>query len=167
MNAREVLVEAYNRGYRIDKDGNAISPSGKKLSIRVDGKDYQTIGIRINRMLYSVPCHRLMAYQKFGDLMFSVDCVRHLNGNHRDNSYDNIEIGTMSDNMMDIPKEIRVKSAISATTIKHGNVLEIREYYNICNSYKKTMEKFNISSKGTLHYILNSRVILCGKQIAV
>jgi hypothetical protein len=69
--------------------------------------------------------------------------------------------------MMDKSKEIRLRTAINATPIKYSNVDEIRMYYNTCHSYKKTMEKFNISSKGTLHYILNSRVILGDKPIAI
>ena len=168
MTDRESLIRAYNKGYRIDREGYAISPSGRKMKFRKAGKGgYYCINYKVDNVNHSVPYHRLMAYQKFGDLLFAADCVRHLNGNHHDNSYDNIEIGTLSDNIMDIPQEIRRRSAIIATNIKYDNVEEIREYYSKVNSYKKTMDKFNISSKGTLHYILNSRVILGDKPIAI
>jgi hypothetical protein len=93
-----------------------------------------------------------MAYQKYGELLFAADCVRHLNGNSLDNSYDNIEIGSWSDNMMDIPKEIRVRRSV-----KYKNIDEIRNYYNNCKSYKETMERYGISSKGTLYHILKNR----------
>jgi hypothetical protein len=168
MKARVALLETYEKGYRINNEGCAISPSGNKMRFRKAGKGgYYHINYKKNNVNHAVPYHRLMAYQKFGDLLFAADCVRHLNGNHLDNSYDNIEIGTLSDNMMDKSKEIRLRTAINATPIKYSNVDEIRMYYNTCHSYKKTMEKFNISSKGTLHYILNSRVILGDKPIAI
>ena len=35
----------------------------------------------------------------------------------------------------------------------------IKEYYNKTKSYKKTKDKFNISSSGTLWHIINKSVI--------
>jgi len=32
----------------------------------------------------------------------------------------------------------------------------IRKFHDKYKSYKKTMEKFNITSKGSLHFILNN-----------
>ena len=60
--------------------------------------------------------------------------------------------------MMDQSKEIRVNKASNANK-KYSDelVLEIKEYYNSGHSYKEIMEKFNISSKGTLSYIINKR----------
>ena len=34
---------------------------------------------------------------------------------------------------------------------------EIKDFYNDCKSYKKTMERFDIKSKGTLYNILKNR----------
>lgn len=157
---REALIYAYNKGYRINNNGDAINPGGKKLKARITGDGYLAIGIRYNGSVYSVPCHRLMAYQKYGDLLFEADCVRHLNRNQFDNSCLNIEIGTNSENQLDVPREIRVAAAEKATPIKYNNVKDIREYYAQCGSYKDTMEKFGITSKGTLYYILKERKLL-------
>ena len=88
--------------------------------------------------------------------------VRHLNGNKIDNSHNNISIGTQSQNMLDRPVEERKKHAMKATKamMKYKNVNEIIKYHEKNGkSYKKTMKKFNISSTGTLHYILNNRTI--------
>lgn len=89
--------------------------------------------------------------------------IRHLNGNSFDNTFNNIGIGTPHDNSMDIPKEVRQRSAIYASkaAIKYPIELvqEIKEFYNQCKSYKQTMEKYNIFSKGTLWHILNGRKI--------
>jgi hypothetical protein len=156
MKYTKYIIEAYNRGYRINDEGCAISPHGKVLKPLCASNGYLRFNIRINKVHGSVFYHRLMAYQKYGELLFASDCVRHLNGDSHDNSYDNIEIGSWSDNMMDIPKEIRVRKSINAN-IKYKNIDEIRNYYNNCKSYKETMERYGISSKGTLYYILKNR----------
>ena len=58
---------------------------------------------------------------------------------------------------MDKPKEDRLMYSLNATDKwRKYNASEVKEFYNICKSYKKTMEKFNMSSKGTLHFILNN-----------
>lgn len=99
-----------------------------------------------------------MVNQKYGDKLFEKGIeTRHKNGIKTDNSWNNILIGNHSQNMMDIPKQIRVKKALHASSflVKH-NKDEIKKYHEKYKSYKKTMDKFNISSKGTLHYILNN-----------
>lgn len=58
---------------------------------------------------------------------------------------------------MDIPKQVRIKKSLHASSfLKKYENDEVKKYYNKTKSYKKTMSKFNISSKGTLHYILNN-----------
>lgn len=150
---------AYDRGYRMNKAGLFFNPRGeiiggfnddgyRKYKLRVPG-DY--------RKYYHFKLSRFQAYCKFGDKIYDKGMVvRHLNGIRNDDSWDNIEIGTQSQNMMDCPKEDRIARAIHASRkiVKH-NVKEIRDYYNKVKSYRKTMKKFNISSSGTLWYILH------------
>lgn len=158
------IVEAYERGYRVDKSGNTINPKGNIVKGCVVGKSkwkYRRFGIgsrEKNRHPLVIHVHRLQAFQKFGLAMFEEGIVvRHLNGDSLDNSFKNISIGTHSDNMQDIPKHIRLKKALHATSfVRKYNRAKIIAYHKICNSYKKTMEMFNISSKGTLHFILNN-----------
>lgn len=104
--------------------------------------------------------HRLQAFQKYGENLFDSGMeVRHLDGNKENNSYDNIVIGTHSENMRDIPEAIRYSKALYAASflIRHDKI-KIRQYhFNNGSSYKKTMAEFNITSKGTLHFILNSK----------
>lgn len=56
-------------------------------------------------------------------------------------------------------KDERIRLSVNASSYmskyKEKDVKEIREYHNKTKSYKKTMEKFGISSKGTLFFILN------------
>ena len=156
---------AYDKGYRVDKDGNVIGVSGKILKLYCNH-----IG-KYERLTFSVKCgdkhttigvHKLMAYQKFGDEALKEGVhVRHLNGISTDNSYDNIAIGTASQNMMDIPEEDRVKHAILAS--KHIRkfsdevVAEIKEKHKNGVSYNKLMKEYGISSKGTMSYIINNK----------
>lgn len=152
---------AIERGYKVLPNGICINFKGVEVGTKGTSKTnpYYSIWIRIDTKKISIPIHRIQAYQKFGDKIYEENIVvRHLDGNNQNNAYNNIAIGTSSDNMMDQSKEIRVNKASNANK-KYSDelVLEIKEYYNSGHSYKEIMEKFNISSKGTLSYIINKR----------
>ena len=150
----QYIIRAAEKGYKVI-NGEVISPfSVKPLSLRPDTRGYYRFKIKNDKNVsVSVNVHRLVAYQKYGDALFEEGIeVRHKDGNQVNNLDDNILIGTHSDNMMDKPKEQRI---IDASHAKYPHK-EIIEYYKKMKSYKKTMEKFKISSKGTLHFILKS-----------
>lgn len=159
------IIEAFKKGYRATKDGNIISSKGKLLNLRIQQQQsmqYKTFSVTCYFGKRKVFVHRFVAYQKYGDLIFYCDCVRHLNGNSLDNSFENIEIGTTKDNSYDIPKEIRVEKCKKMShdykmVYNESDVKEIKSYYEKEHSYKRTMEKFGINSKGTLWFILNKR----------
>lgn len=155
MRKEEILVE---RGYMVSEKGIPYNKKGRKLG-SVNNQGYLSFNIRIKGKITHCPVHRLQAYQKYGNDLYNKGMVtRHLNGNKLDNSWENIAIGTHSDNMMDIPKQIRIKRAHHATKFNRKyNVEEVVKYHSVHNSYRKTMEKFNITSKGTLHNILNRK----------
>ena len=156
MNIGRIEVIAKERGYYVNEVGLMFNKNGQEIG-KGTRKGYYCTSLRVNGKTIKLPVHRLQAYQKYGDRLFDNGiCVRHKNGNSLDNSIDNILIGTHSDNMMDQPKHIRVASAINASShIKKYDVDEVKRYYEQTSSYKKTMDKFNISSKGTLHNIIN------------
>jgi hypothetical protein len=56
--------------------------------------------------------------------------VRHLNGDPGSNAWDNIAIG-MSDNMFDIPKQIRIRRAEHASSLSHTQARSrsIKQYH--------------------------------------
>jgi hypothetical protein len=131
----------------------------RKLYTNKNG--YLFFSVRFNNIKHpkNIPVHRLQAYQKFGDTIFDKNVVvRHLDGNPQNNSYENIGIGTQSENMYDIPKEKRIAHAKHASSF---NILydaeKVKEFYYNCKSYKLTMEQFNIPSKSTLHNIIHKR----------
>lgn len=151
MRVEEIVVE---RGYTITKDGIVFNPKGKEVGM-IYNQGYIKVSIRVNKKTVHFLAHRLQAFKKYGNELFVKGIVvRHLNGNKLDNSWENIAIGTNSDNMMDIPKETRIQRAVHAASFKKKyDNKAIIEFYNSCKSYKKTMEKFTIP-KGTLHRIL-------------
>lgn len=151
--------DAVKRGYRVSEDGTFYSSKGNVIKyICRDG--YVRTSLKVggrNKMLFA---HRVQAFQKYGDKIYTKGLlVRHLDGNKSNNHVDNIVLGTNRDNSMDRSKEERLASALNATkhTIKYNKEDVIEYYLNNGKSYKKTKEKFGISSSGTLYYILNKR----------
>ena len=151
------IEKAYIKGYRVDEQGRLVSPKGVVRKARKSLSGYLCVSIRINGRMSSVYVHQIAASQKFGEEIFSSECVRHLDGNPLNNKLTNIEIGTQSENIRDIPAETRKRSANIATSyIRKWDKKVVRKYYEENGkSYKKTKEFFGISSKGTLWYILN------------
>jgi len=89
--------------------------------------------------------------------------VRHLDGDSMNNAKKNIAIGTASENMLDRSKYDRAAHAIMASCkirkFDDEQMFHIKELHANGWGYKKLMERFNISSKGTLHHILNNKYI--------
>jgi len=161
----EMLKEAYRKGYRII-DNKIYSPYKKgfiKGYLNTGGTgrgDYRCFSVNYENKPGRVFVHRLVAFQKFHNKIFEEGMVvRHLDGNPLNNSEENIAIGTDYDNSMDRSKEDRIKHATKASLANRKftdkEMKEIKEHHKKHNSYGKTMEKFNISSKGTLWYMLN------------
>jgi len=159
--SKRIEQYAFDKGYRVTKEGSLLNPNGEVIGTEKD-KGYICTTMRFNGSFKRLMAHRLQSFQKHGIKIYENGIVtRHLNGNPLDNSWDNIAIGTYSDNMMDVPKEERVKRAIHAASFcKKYNNDEVINFYENCRSYKKTMENFNISSKGTLNHILKNRVVI-------
>ena len=152
------ILEAFNRGYVVSLEGQAYNKKGEKVGY-LTSNGRVSFKIRIKGISTTIPVHRLHAFQKYGHNLFNDGIeVRHLDAIPDNNSWENIAIGTHSENMMDIPEQIRISKAIHASSsLKKYNNKEIIEFHNIEKSYKKTMKKFFITSKGTLNYILSKK----------
>ncbi len=162
--ANKLMVYASKRGYVADKDG-AIYFKGRKRSLVIDSRGYLNFcvsmynEVRGKRIISRVWVHRLQAYQKYGDDMFKEGVqVRHFNSNNKDNSSDNILIGTPSQNAMDKPEHLRKSMAINASyknrILTNEQVKELIIDRSEGMSYGKLMKKYNISSKGTISFII-------------
>jgi hypothetical protein len=156
---KDKVIDAVRRGYVVDELGTAYNKYGDSVSFLLGNYLNITLNYIVGgtRKQLRVAVHRLQAYQKYGDKLFEKGIlVRHKDGNPLNNSWDNILIGTQSENQMDIPKQIRVKRAKNASShLKKYKNEEIKEFHKESKSYSETMKKFNISSKGTLWHILN------------
>ena len=153
---------AYDIGYRVI-NGEVFSPyRNEKLRLSLIGVEshrYYKFRMSFKGDRQTIKVHKLVAYRKYGNKIFGDGVlVRHLDGNSLNNLDDNITIGSFSDNMFDIPKNIRTERSIkAATTLRKftdDEMLTIREFHS--GSYLETMKVFDITSKGTLHRILNT-----------
>lgn len=159
---------AKERGYVCDKQGVIYSPfRSTPLKGYPDSRGYLNFSITYQenetetRKSVSVPIHRFQAFQKFGEKIFEKGIeVRHMGENMLDNSWDNIEIGTHRENMQDIPKHVRVATAITASNkirkFTDEELKRIKEFHLQHKSYTKTMTEFNITSKGSLYFMLKN-----------
>lgn len=148
-----ILRTAVEKGYTIDKEGNALNKHGVKLSLSTTKNGYHSFNIKLVGVKNArrVFVHRLQGFQKFGeDLFIEGNMVRHLNNISIDNSYKNIGLGTHSQNMMDMdPLKRSIKA--SNLTYDHASIIQDREKGL---SYKEIMIKHSIKSKGTVSYVI-------------
>ena len=100
-----------DKGYKFDTDGNVISPFSRCRKYRVSNKSkYIHVGFKHEGKHIRVLAHRLQAYIKYGDAIYEKGIVvRHLDGNPRNNRYENIGIGTCLDNWNDYLKHEKIK----------------------------------------------------------
>jgi len=108
----EFVRYAKQRGYTVDKSGQVYNPKGKVLKGTIQKQKISNTGVRLSHNFSvtnpnngyesrPVPTHKFVAYMKYGEPAFEADCVRHLNDNSLDNSWDNIALGTHMDNHLD------------------------------------------------------------------
>lgn len=150
-------------GYYVDKDGTCFSKSGKILKGTISKAGYIIISTRIDGKTIKIGVHRLQAFQKYGEKIYADGVkVRHADNYSLNNSWENILIGSHQDNMLDIPKEIRLNSAIVASNNRKiysdELVKEIKVYRELGHTYPEIMSKFNVGSKGAVSYIINKRL---------
>lgn len=96
------FIWAYNKGYRVNLDGEVVGISGRMRSLDFHKSGYKRFTVRRDNKCKGIFVHQLVAFQKYGvDMLQDNIEVRHLNGNCSDNRPSNISIGTASDNAMD------------------------------------------------------------------
>jgi len=151
--AKSDVVIAFEKGYRICKDGFVTGVRGNILSNNQRNKGYKRFTMKVDGKDLKVPFHQLQAFAKFGRRFLSKGIVvRHLNGNSLDNSWSNIAIGTHSQNMMDQPKEVRQRKANRATSfVRRKDWPTIEADWESGMGFNKLSKKYSMS-KGTLSY---------------
>lgn len=148
---------AFDKGYRI-KNG-VFTYKGKMVngSVKIfHGIPYKCFSVRLDGKVRNVNFHRLVGFQKYGEVIFDERIyVRHLDSDSLNNHEKNIGIGNACDNQQDRSLDLRVKSAINASSfIKKHDHEKIIEMHNAGRSYEKIMAELGIKSKGTISFII-------------
>lgn len=162
MDYSKVEVIAHDMGYRISDTGDILNKKNNIIKGFSYNVNYRRFGIRVNSKVLKVKVHRLVAYQKFGDMIYEDGIVvRHLDGNGSNNCIDNIEIGTYSDNSMDIPEEVRTQRALHASSytnkLTNLEIIRLQSLYKDGYRMKFLMKEFNIKSKGSYSNYINKK----------
>ena len=154
-------IYAHNKDYRVNREGVLLNPDGKTLKgYYKNGYKYYKLRKEEDYTKYAAfKISRLQAYQKYkNDMYHKGIVVRHLNGKRDDDSFDHIAIGTQSQNIMDCPKQDRVKRATYASSKNRKypteTILKIREDRKNGMTYSQLLKKYNIPNDSSLHYIL-------------
>lgn len=158
----EIFKHAKEKGYYADENGNIFSKR-KQISLykdKITDKYFRyQFTIRFHGKRVVIQVHRYIGYLKYGDVIFNDDLdVRHLDGNSLNNKWDNIGIGTRTDNILDMPKIDRINKSIMASSKRRR--FSDEEVKNILSDrqkgfkYKELCEKYN-TSKSTLSYLFN------------
>lgn len=158
------LLEAYQKGYRVDDLGNVSSENTDKLKVwksHKHGVKYFYFGVKYQGKKCNIPVHRLQAFQKFGTKLFDPGIqVRHLDGDSYNNRFENIAIGTQSENMMDRPEEQRIRLAKNAAKHKRKwsdeEIEKIKKMRESGHTYKQIRAVYPMALS-TLSYILNGK----------
>ena len=161
------ILLAYDRGYRVNENGELFNPLNKKLNPTLCSEGYARFNLRVGKRSVGktlhFAVHRLVAVQKFGFdfLKDKLIQVRHLNNNQKDNRPCNIGIGYASENAMDKTSETRKRTAKMALAGRKDLIPEhIREEIKRDRaaglSYNNLIEKYKIA-KSTLSYYFNPK----------
>ena len=158
--AQELLEWTFFKGYRVNENGEVITPKGKvrKLSRKVDNRGTKpdirfTFNMKLPGQASSgpIPVHRLAAYQKFGDKMFKKGIqVRHLDGDSTNNKPDNTDIGSPSVNAYDRdPEARRLHAQKAGQKMPHYKGEEfwdnVRADHESGMGYKKLRKKYGVA----------------------
>ena len=146
------------KGYTITKEGFVTGIRKKVLTLRPDKYGYYRFVFRTKDRQLDIYYHKLQAYIKYGKSSLEKGIeTRHLDGNPKNNTWNNIAIGSRSDNKMDMPKDTRLAISKHANYIKSlkpkYNNFEIIQDKNSGMKRKNIMRKHGISSTGTYHLI--------------
>jgi len=159
----EAVHTAIERGYSITDDGE-VYRGDFRLNPWTTTNGYPAFSIKRTgeRKCRPVHLHHLMAFKKFGDaaLMPGIE-VRHLDGNKKNCSKSNIEIGTNVDNWYDRPvaqREAMVAAGGRALRSLDDNQLAaFRADRKSGATYAELSAKYKLS-KSSVSYIVTGKL---------
>lgn len=152
--SKQVLKEFVKRGFICQED---IIYDGKIKSQRICCKGkyktpYKVISLYFKGRMTQVLVHRIIGYLKFGDKIFEKGKqIRHLDSNSLNNKWENILLGTQSENEMDKPLHVRIntsKAGLLSMGMKiysDAEKLKMIELRKSGLSYRKIASQFKCS----------------------
>ena len=154
------LIRFFQLGYWFDHESNSIR--GFNFSKKIDriykGQSYPQFALNYNGRCRTLPVHKIIAIQKFGiaHLFEGLD-VRHLDDDPMNMGFENIEIGTRSQNIMDMSPNRRSLRATNGGLATKGEipkekVFELLYRVDVGRSKRKLLGKTNLE-KGFLKMV--------------
>jgi len=108
---QDALLSAVDKGYRVEGK-YVIGPARRPLKLLVSRKGYPRFKVRHAGESHFVAVHRLVAFFAWGETIFEEGIVvRHMDGNKHNFHVSNLQLGTVRDNSLDEPLELRVARA--------------------------------------------------------
>lgn len=147
--AKKAIVRFVEIGGTVSECGQVVlGPSGVPLKQMLRGP-YYTVNVHLpesgNR--HPINVHQIVAYIKYGQEFVESELVRHKDGDPKNNSRDNILIGSQSQNMMDRSKLNRSLHAQHAASFKPTSVSDellakIKADHDLGLGYKRLSQKY-------------------------
>ncbi len=149
---KQAVMKFVLSGGRVSRCGKFVfGVRGHELSqtakVRND-RSYYTVSVSHDGQSLPVPVHRIVAFLKYGVASLAAPTIRHLNDDPSDNAWDNIAIGTRSDNALDRPAADRILHAQKAGKAgsRHSDETwsAVRGDHAAGMGYKKLRKKYGI-----------------------
>ena len=158
-NVTKAIKIAIKKGFSINDKGNVFRHSKLIKPCFHKGYAHFSVVISPNKQI-SVSFHRFQGYRKFGLRIFRQKIqIRHLDSNKLNNAWDNIGIGTSLDNARDIPKDIRIQTAKTASRARWGKESDaasmLKDYENGMH-WRGISKKYGTSRSNT-HRLLSKQ----------
>lgn len=114
----KAALVAHLNGYRVHTNGILFNPDGRRMYVKArksdNGYPRFTVYLADEKRGVRIPVHKFAALCFYGVKTFSAQCIRHMNDDRTDFSYDNIKLGTNVQNMQDRCPEHRKRIASAA-----------------------------------------------------
>lgn len=156
---------AFHLGYSVSEFGvlllNGVDVRSK-ISLNQTGYQVFSIPYKFYKTQI-VFVHRLQAYQKFGELLYQNECVRHKNDFRSDNSFDNIILGSFKDNASDLSLIVKaqqyLKSAHKMIKYPIPQRNKMREEYLAGERISDIASKYDMPRSTTRNIVTNYTIV--------
>lgn len=143
LTPKEKIELVIQRGY-YTKDGILYNNKNEKIKYACDTHGYPMIFFRLNCKQIIVRIHRLVAYHKYGDVIFNKNVmVRHLDDDKLNFKESNIAIGNHKDNYYDMTLEKRIGNT-------GKNKLSLKDIEYIKNNHINNNGKYTSKQLGKM-----------------